>query len=94
MFGSEPVYHALIYANDLKLSHYVKIPPRDMFWVQMWGALMGTLITVGQWQWLLDLPKVCTKEAPFRLICPAGEYNPVGRRLQMDFNLVPHCGSR
>jgi hypothetical protein len=65
----------LIYANDLKLSHYVKIPPREMFYVQIWGALMGTIITVGQWQWLLGLPKVCTPEAPFRLICPAAQSN-------------------
>lgn len=73
MFGSEPVYHALIYANDLKLSHYVKIPPRDMFWVQMWGGVLGSVITVAQWNWLMAIPKVCTKEAPFRLICPAGQ---------------------
>lgn len=25
-------------ANDLKLSHYVKIPPRHMFYVQMWAG--------------------------------------------------------
>lgn len=74
MFGSEPVYHALIYANDLKLSHYVKINPRYMFWVQMWGAIIGTVVTVGQWNWLMDLPKVCTDDAPFRLICPSGKF--------------------
>ncbi|KAL1411767.1 hypothetical protein Q8F55_002734 [Vanrija albida] len=73
MFGAEPVYHALIYANDLKLSHYVKINPRHMFWVQMWGGLLGTFITVAQWNWLMAIPNVCTPEAPFRLICPGGQ---------------------
>lgn len=73
MFGSEPVYHALLYANDLKLSHYVKIAPRHMFWVQMWGALVGTVVAVGQWNWLMDMKGICTPDAPFKLICPAGE---------------------
>lgn len=43
-----------------------------MFYVQIWGALLGTVVTVGQWQWLLDMPGICTKDAPFRLICPDG----------------------
>ncbi|BEJ00942.1 hypothetical protein CcaverHIS631_0507990 [Cutaneotrichosporon cavernicola] len=77
MFGSEPVYHALIYANDLKLSHYVKIAPRHMFCAQIWGALVGTVVAVGQWNWLMDVPGICTPDAPFRLICPAaqGDYS-------------------
>lgn len=75
MFGSEPVYHALIYANDLKLSHYVKISPRHMFYVQIWGALIGTFVTVAQWNWLMDLKGVCTPDAPMRLICPAATSN-------------------
>lgn len=73
MFGSEPVYHALIYANDLKLSHYVKIAPRHMFWVQMWGALIGTVVSVGQWNWLMKMDGICTEDAPFHLICPGGK---------------------
>lgn len=78
MFGSEPVYHALIYANDLKLGHYMHIAPRHMFIVQIWGALVGTILTVGQWNWLMDLPGICTPDAPFRLICPAAQYNYTG----------------
>jgi hypothetical protein len=73
MLGSEPIYHALTYANDLKLSHYVKIPPRHVFTVQIWGGLMGTIFTVAQWNWLMAIKNVCTPDAPFRLICPAGE---------------------
>lgn len=76
MFGSEPVYHALLYANDLKLSHYVKIAPRHMFWAQMWGALIGTVVSVGQWNWLMNMEGICTPDAPFRLICPGGKSSP------------------
>lgn len=73
MMGSEPLYHALIYANDLKLSHYVKIAPRDMFIVQMAGGVLGSLVAAANWSWLMALPKVCTPEAPFRLLCAAGQ---------------------
>lgn len=30
-------------------------------------------MTVSQWNWLMDIPNVCTDDAPFRLICPAGQ---------------------
>lgn len=83
MFGSEPVYHALLYANDLKLSHYVKIAPRHMFWVQMWGALVGTVVSVGQWNWLMNMEGICTPDAPFHLICPGGTFYPRGSSADM-----------
>lgn len=41
LFGAEPVYHGLLYANNMKIGQYVKIPPRDQFWIMMWGGLLG-----------------------------------------------------
>jgi hypothetical protein len=40
----------------------------------MFDAFLGSVITVAQWNWLMDIPKVCTPDALFRLICPAGEF--------------------
>lgn len=33
-FGYVTVAHALDFANDLKLGHYLKIPQRQTFWCQ------------------------------------------------------------
>lgn len=46
-----------------------------MFIAQMWGAVIGTVLTVSQWEWLMALPGICTPDAPFRLICPDEQYN-------------------
>jgi hypothetical protein len=34
-FGYVTVAHALSFANDLKLGHYFKVPPRQTFWCQV-----------------------------------------------------------
>lgn len=34
-FGYVTVAHALEFASDLKLGHYLKIPPRQTFWCQV-----------------------------------------------------------
>lgn len=34
-FGYVTTAHALSFANDLKLGHYLKIPPRQTFWCQV-----------------------------------------------------------
>lgn len=41
-FGYVTCAHALFFSNDLKLAHYVKIPPRQTFSAQMWGTLVST----------------------------------------------------
>ena len=28
-------------ASDLKISQYLKIPPRTMFLIQLWGTVLG-----------------------------------------------------
>jgi hypothetical protein len=34
-FGYVTVAHALSFANDLKLGHYLKVLPRQTFWCQV-----------------------------------------------------------
>jgi hypothetical protein len=36
-YGYIAVYQALYFANDLKLAHYIKIPPRHTFYAQLYG---------------------------------------------------------
>ncbi|KAG0226578.1 hypothetical protein BGW42_003522 [Actinomortierella wolfii] len=53
----------LLFVSDLKLGHYMKIPPRAMFWAQLLGTLIAGLINLSTATWLLRSQEgVCTEE--------------------------------
>ncbi|CAO3567528.1 unnamed protein product [Mortierella alpina] len=53
---------ALQFTQDLKLGHYMKIPPRIMFWVQVISSVLAGLINLATTDWLLRVqPNICTK---------------------------------
>ncbi|KAF9126276.1 hypothetical protein BGX30_015305 [Mortierella sp. GBA39] len=53
---------ALNFVSDLKLGHYMKIPPRIMFMAQLISAIMSCIINLGTATWLVNTrPNVCTK---------------------------------
>ncbi|OTA94243.1 hypothetical protein M434DRAFT_384166 [Hypoxylon sp. CO27-5] len=70
-FGYVTCAHALLFSNDLKLAHYVKIPPRQTFAAQMVGTLVSTFVSVGVLNFQINqIPNVCTVNAPNRFTCP------------------------
>jgi len=59
------------FVQDLKLGHYVKVPPRATFLAQMVCTILAAFIQVGVKQWLFDnVPDVCSPEQKSNLICP------------------------
>ncbi|KAF9927792.1 hypothetical protein BGZ75_007554 [Mortierella antarctica] len=62
---------AMTFTGDLKLGHYMKIPPRAMFWAQLLGTFIAGLTNLLTANWLLSTQKgICTKESKdFR--CPS-----------------------
>ncbi|KAG0050152.1 hypothetical protein BGZ83_005072 [Gryganskiella cystojenkinii] len=58
---------ALAFTADLKLGHYMKIPPRTMFMAQVVSTILGGTINLATATWLLDTrPHICTKQGyPF-----------------------------
>ncbi|KAF9906001.1 hypothetical protein BX616_000852 [Lobosporangium transversale] len=58
---------ALTFTADLKLGHYMKIPPRVMFMAQIVSTLISGTINLGTVTWLLNAhPTICTKDGyPF-----------------------------
>ncbi|KAF9912345.1 hypothetical protein EC991_011037 [Linnemannia zychae] len=44
---------ALQFTQDLKLGHYMKIPPRIMFWVQVISSVIAGIINLATTDWLL-----------------------------------------
>ncbi|KAF9987347.1 hypothetical protein BGZ75_000704 [Mortierella antarctica] len=58
---------ALTFTADLKLGHYMKIPPQIMFLVQVVSSIVACVINLGTATWLIhSRPKICTDEGyPF-----------------------------
>ncbi|KAF9407048.1 hypothetical protein BGZ94_002843 [Podila epigama] len=52
---------AMTFTSDLKLGHYMKIPPRSMFWAQLLGTVIAGLTNLLTANWLLKSQEnVCT----------------------------------
>ncbi|KAG0322021.1 hypothetical protein BG000_003043 [Podila horticola] len=53
---------AMTFTGDLKLGHYMKVPPRAMFWAQLLGTVIAGLVNLLTANWLLKSQEnVCTK---------------------------------
>ncbi|KAH0600831.1 hypothetical protein MHUMG1_01830 [Metarhizium humberi] len=70
-FGYVTCAHAIWFCNDLKLAHYVKIPPRQTFVAQMVATFLSTIVCIGVLNFQMNnINNVCTPEAQYKLTCP------------------------
>ncbi|KAG6017062.1 hypothetical protein E4U54_008488 [Claviceps lovelessii] len=59
------------FASDLKLGHYMKIPPRIMFLVQMVATLVSSITQIGVLNWMFaNVKNICTPDALNGFTCP------------------------
>jgi OPT family oligopeptide transporter len=59
------------FASDLKLGHYMKIPPRIMFTVQVVATLVSSVTQIGVLNWMFaNVRGLCTSEAINGFTCP------------------------
>jgi OPT family small oligopeptide transporter len=59
------------FSSDLKLGHYMKIPPRLLFKVQMVATLVSSVVQIGVLNWMfVNIPGICTPEAINGFNCP------------------------
>ncbi|KAF9160372.1 hypothetical protein DFQ26_005572, partial [Actinomortierella ambigua] len=67
--GYISMYQGLLFTSDLKLGHYMKVPPRAMFWAQMTGTVLAAVMNVSVSIWMLNSqPGIC--ETNPTLQCP------------------------
>ncbi|KAJ7693632.1 glutathione transporter [Mycena rosella] len=60
------------FAGDLKLGHYMKIPPRMMFTVQMVSCVITCFVITAVQSWMLgNIAGICTPDAPDNFVCPS-----------------------
>ncbi|KAJ1400358.1 Oligopeptide transporter, OPT superfamily [Sesbania bispinosa] len=54
IYGRISTVHALSFLSDLKLGHYMKIPPRCMYTAQLVGTLLAGVVNLAVAWWMLD----------------------------------------
>lgn len=63
---------AVGFAGDLKLGHYMKVPPRIMFSVQVLASIIACVVTVSVQNWMFNnVTDICTKHQPAGFVCPS-----------------------
>lgn len=70
-FGYVTCAQAIRFSNNLKLGHYVKVPPRQSFAAQVAATLLSTLVCTGVQVYQMNkIPNVCDEiDAPMKLFC-------------------------
>ncbi|KAK4795067.1 hypothetical protein SAY86_013061 [Trapa natans] len=64
IYGRISTVHALSFLSDLKLGHYMKIPPRCMYVAQLVGTLVSAIVNLGVAWWMLEsIENICDVEA-------------------------------
>lgn len=59
------------FIQDLKLGHYVKVPPRATFIAQAVGTIIAAFVEVGVKQWMFDnVHDMCAINQKDSLVCP------------------------
>ncbi|ORY77000.1 OPT oligopeptide transporter protein-domain-containing protein [Protomyces lactucae-debilis] len=69
-YGYITMSQALTFTGDMKLAHYMKVPQRQVFWVQLVATFVGSTVDVFVLRMALQkIPNICTKLAPMHFSC-------------------------
>ncbi|KAL4749529.1 hypothetical protein BDW72DRAFT_178027 [Aspergillus terricola var. indicus] len=72
-YGYISMYQGLYFCQDMKLGHYMKIPPRVTFAAQMISCLWSSIVQICVMNWALGaISDVCSLDQPNRYTCPNG----------------------
>ncbi|KAJ7877622.1 OPT oligopeptide transporter [Mycena leptocephala] len=65
---------ALTFTSDFKLGHYMKIPPRPMFWSQVIATVVAGTVQLGVQAWMFtNIEGICNPDQRDGFICPSTE---------------------
>ncbi|KAI9437044.1 OPT oligopeptide transporter protein-domain-containing protein [Lactarius indigo] len=69
-YGYIMMTQALQFTSDMKLGHYMKVPPRSMFWCQIIATVVAgtTQLAVQQWMFA-DIPDFCEQHQNSHFTC-------------------------
>ncbi|KZT03114.1 OPT oligopeptide transporter [Laetiporus sulphureus 93-53] len=73
-WGYITMCQALQFASDMKLGHYMKIPPRPMFWAQVIATVIAGTVQLAVQAWMFDnIPDMCQATQKDGFTCPSTE---------------------
>ncbi|KAF8496641.1 OPT oligopeptide transporter [Hysterangium stoloniferum] len=71
-WGYISMTQALKFTSDFKLGHYMKIPPRSMFWCQVVATVIAGTVQLGVQAWMFtNIPDMCSATQKDGFICPS-----------------------
>ncbi|KAL1969891.1 hypothetical protein VTN77DRAFT_7400 [Rasamsonia byssochlamydoides] len=69
-YGYIACAQSIQFVADLKLGHYMKIPPRTLFWGQTIATIIGALVSVGVNAWqMANIEGLCTADQADNFTC-------------------------
>lgn len=72
-YGYMTMYQGLAFVQDLKLGHYMKVPPRTMFWSQTVATIWSSLVQIAVLNWAFGaIENICDQEQASHFTCPGG----------------------
>jgi OPT family small oligopeptide transporter len=73
-WGYITMAQALTFTSDFKLGHYMKIPPRSMFWSQVVATVIAGTVQLGVQAWMFsNIEDICDPDQRDGFICPSTE---------------------
>lgn len=61
VFSTITLGQAQIFSGDLKLAHYMKVPPKTTFWCQVVAIMWAAFVQIAVMNWALgNIPDICT----------------------------------
>ncbi|KAJ5108826.1 hypothetical protein N7456_005501 [Penicillium angulare] len=73
VFSTITLGQAQVYCQDLKLAHYMKIPPRVTFMCQVVASIWACFVQIAVMNWTLgNIDNVCAEEQSAHFSCPNG----------------------
>ncbi|KAF9475507.1 OPT oligopeptide transporter [Pholiota conissans] len=73
-WGFITMSQALSFVSDFKLGHYMKIPPRPMFWCQIVATVVSGTVQLGVQAWMFtNIPDMCNPKQKDGFVCPGTE---------------------
>ncbi|KAJ7897829.1 OPT-domain-containing protein [Mycena leptocephala] len=70
-YGYVTTAHTLNFAQDLKLAHYMHIPPVHTFWAQIYATVVSSFVCIAILNFqMTKIAGVCTPEQVDHFICP------------------------
>ena len=73
-WGYITMAQALTFASDFKLGHYMKIPPKPMFWGQVIATAVAGTVQLGVQAWMFtNIEDICDPRQKDGFICPSTE---------------------